>query len=525
MHLELGRETNKELAADGNMQNLKLLSTFQKAKSEQNCKYDLRLKSNHIGDLMQQCCNDRKTSDPYLQRVGIPVFAMMYSKNQLHLIESKKLWVLHLDATGSVVREPDSEDCKRILYYALVARFLNSTIPLAELISSEHDTTAISHFLKDYRKFVVQDGYKWPTFSIVVVDWSWVLIHGLLFEWNHIEIQTYLKIAYDCAKKNIAFPKDMVIIHTFCSYYMHRAADNLDRKFPEYPGCNLVLDCIAFMIMCQTLTELDAAFESTISILLSPDESVADEKLEKLNSFHKEGFAEVIANNSNIDIELTFDDDDDKDGIAINSPFFFHFYEIFQKVESSTRSLNDDEDPTNKCYSPEVAKLILNHFMPFIIMAAAILFKNVLPEASRLSNAYVEAHFKTVKDAVLRNQRHLPIARFIRKLKKYTSELAHEEKQKVLLKSRKEMKPLYPQNRKKNEKKIEENETADSESDEIEMIPIPLDPSLEESWEKNKRGRKRKAQSHLECHSFKKSTQSQESKVDKKKRKASRKKK
>ena len=78
MHLEVGRETNKELAADGNMQNLKLLSTFQKAKSEQNCKYDLRLKSNHIGDLMQQCCDDRKTSDPYLQRVGIPIFAMMY---------------------------------------------------------------------------------------------------------------------------------------------------------------------------------------------------------------------------------------------------------------------------------------------------------------------------------------------------------------------------------------------------------------------------------------------------------------
>ena len=126
------------------------------------------------------------------------------------------------------------------------------------------------------------------------------------------------------------------MIQTCSSHYMHRAADNLDRTFPEYPGRNLALD---------------AAFESTISILLSPDESVADEKLEKLNSFHKEGFAEVVANNSNIDIELTFDDDDDKDNIAINSPFFFHFYEIFQNLESSTRSLNDDEDPPNKCYS------------------------------------------------------------------------------------------------------------------------------------------------------------------------------
>ena len=88
------------------------------------------------------------------------------------LIDCEKIWVLHLDATGSVVREPDGEECKRILYYALVARFMNSTIPLAEFISSEHDTTSISHFLKDYRKFVVQGGYKWPTLTVFVVDWS-----------------------------------------------------------------------------------------------------------------------------------------------------------------------------------------------------------------------------------------------------------------------------------------------------------------------------------------------------------------
>ena len=111
---------------------------------------------------------------------------------------------------------------------------------------------------------------------------------------------------------------------------MHRAADNLYIKFPDYPGRNLVSDYLAFMILCQTLSELDAVFQSTISIPLSHDESVANEALGNLNSFDKEGFAQVIANKSNIDIELTFDDDDDKDGIAINSPFFFHFYEIFQ---------------------------------------------------------------------------------------------------------------------------------------------------------------------------------------------------
>ena len=82
------------------------------------------------------------------------------------------------------------------------------------------------------------------------------------------------------------------------------------------------------------------------------------------------------------------------------------------------RLLSDEDEPTNKFYSPEVAKLILNHFMPFVIMTTAILFADLLPEVSRLSNAYVEAHFKTIKDTVLRNETHLPIARFIRNMKR-----------------------------------------------------------------------------------------------------------
>ena len=103
---------------------------------------------------------------------------------------------------------------------------------------------------------------------------------------------------------------------------MHRAAENLDRKFPAYSRRDLVLDCIAFMILCEKLSELDEVFELTVSILLSPDVSVADKGLEKLNTFHKAGFTDIMGNESNFDVELTFDDDGDKDGISINSPFF-----------------------------------------------------------------------------------------------------------------------------------------------------------------------------------------------------------
>ena len=67
-------------------------------------------------------------------------------------------------------------------------------------------------------------------------------------------------------------------------------------------------------------------------------------------------------------------------------------------------------------------------------MATAILFADLLPEVSRLSNAYVKAHFKTVKDIVLRKETHLPTARFIRKLIKYYQRVSARRKTKSVIK-------------------------------------------------------------------------------------------
>ena len=45
----------------------------------------------------------------------------------------------------------------KVCFY-LIAKFLNSTMSLEELIFPEHNTIVITHFLKDYREFAVQNG-------------------------------------------------------------------------------------------------------------------------------------------------------------------------------------------------------------------------------------------------------------------------------------------------------------------------------------------------------------------------------
>lgn len=77
---ETAREIDSEFAQDGHMQNLRLLSTYQKAKSEHNCRNDRILSSSDLSDLFQQWVEDTRNKDPYIRYVGLPLYAIMYSQ-------------------------------------------------------------------------------------------------------------------------------------------------------------------------------------------------------------------------------------------------------------------------------------------------------------------------------------------------------------------------------------------------------------------------------------------------------------
>ena len=68
-----------ELVRAGNMQELRSLHVYQKAKSEVNCQYDLTLKSLDLQDLIQLRVNERSLSDPYLRHAS-DLNATMFSE-------------------------------------------------------------------------------------------------------------------------------------------------------------------------------------------------------------------------------------------------------------------------------------------------------------------------------------------------------------------------------------------------------------------------------------------------------------
>ena len=161
-----------------------------------NCQSDANgLGSMHLSDLFQKYINNQKNNDPCRRFVYLPVTVHLYSVVQFRILD-KHDDITGLDATGSIVCLPNGLSCKRILYYAINVRKFSRLIPMAEMITSEQNSPSIESLLKNYKNFLQSQTSKWPVFKIIAVDWSWVLINGLLCEWNKMNMLRYLDIAY-----------------------------------------------------------------------------------------------------------------------------------------------------------------------------------------------------------------------------------------------------------------------------------------------------------------------------------------
>ena len=78
----------------------------------------------------------------------------MHTEEQIRLFNcyEKDIVVLNLDATGSIISNP-FPGFTRIFYYALTfkhPKYKMSPVPVAEMISNDHTTAEITHFLHEW---------------------------------------------------------------------------------------------------------------------------------------------------------------------------------------------------------------------------------------------------------------------------------------------------------------------------------------------------------------------------------------
>lgn len=122
----------------------------------------------------------KQKKDPFLRSVGLPLTAIMHTAQDLVAMKSQKNIILHLDATGSIVRRPQDLDCKRIYYFCILARHEVEIIKLTHMITSEHTTASIGNLLSVHKNFVLEQNKKWPFAKIIVVDQAWASINAII---------------------------------------------------------------------------------------------------------------------------------------------------------------------------------------------------------------------------------------------------------------------------------------------------------------------------------------------------------
>ena len=142
----------------GNLTGIKSADCLRKVKSEM--KSESRFSNLYMEDVAatQQYSRYLLPDPPmsgYVQYfVQDPFIVHMYSYKQIELLKffDIKSIILNLDATGSLISKPPSYS-KKILYYALTIQhpeYSTSPIRIAEMISSDHNTAKISHFLNKW---------------------------------------------------------------------------------------------------------------------------------------------------------------------------------------------------------------------------------------------------------------------------------------------------------------------------------------------------------------------------------------
>lgn len=225
------RTVDEELACDGNLLHVHSLGTYQKVASEDNHRFHKPLLSYDQQGIIAAFNDELKLKDRFLRDYIHPITVHMYSEEQLDAVEN--LVFVHIDSTGNIARTPNGVVCNKTQLYSITGQIDSVTVPIAEMLTSNHKRESISDFLRRYVTFVESSNRKLPIAKVAVTDWSWALIHAVLENFSKTDILSYLQKTYDIAMGYDSEPIDFMLLYTCCFHNIKRMRENLKKINPN----------------------------------------------------------------------------------------------------------------------------------------------------------------------------------------------------------------------------------------------------------------------------------------------------
>lgn len=245
----------------GNLGNIRSDRVFYKVSHEMLSRDDQAIKDRDDMYLLKESCSE---FIKYVSEPEQPDFeTYLFSKDQVEVLKKIGSVTMHVDATGTVVRETTRDPSlfhkgknkeKRLLYYAAVTTHNGKIIPVAEYLTTKQTASAITNWLIEFRKFYEKQ-CNTKLVVHVVSDFSGAILKAFAKAFNDCNVVVdYLNKCYDFMYEGQTFDCNVVI--SLCS--CHRSL-----------AC-LVTACVAPAFNISTVECLDLWFTAIATVLLSP---------------------------------------------------------------------------------------------------------------------------------------------------------------------------------------------------------------------------------------------------------------
>lgn len=404
---------NQELAAAGNLQNIKSDCTIRKIKSE--CYKHLDRDKDDILDLVQM----QKCHPEYIKEIAFPFCVKLYSLEQLRIACSSKP-VLYFDATGGVVRNPFND--KRVYLYTGVVQVdtIKRLSSVFDMISSHHFAKSIVKIFQDFRIFC-EEHNKWPIFRCVVTDFSFANLHGIALGFNRMTLAEYLELCFTVVMHSSSLDPKYVAIHLCCAHFMKMVMKDVEKHFADIETKNFVKKVIILFSSLKTMDLVRDSFINFVILINTKNAAQMETSVQNLKSYFDQA---SVSNDDRLHIPAVIDGNyvkNQRDESGHNSsPFFLYFSQLAQQALTY---IKDQPTSENKFYSPNYLNLVLTKYMPYFpLWSSLFLEENIV----RVSNAPVENYFGFLKHTILKGQRNLKCSRFIRQIREHVLAIKKE---------------------------------------------------------------------------------------------------
>ncbi|KAF3837193.1 hypothetical protein F7725_004657 [Dissostichus mawsoni] len=298
------------------------------------------------------------------------------------------------------------------------------------MLTNEHSIPPITFWLMQFLRKLSQ--YTKIKVHQVETDYSWALLQSVLLSFNKESIVSYLDRAFAiCSKlKSWKEIRMLTVLHICSAHVLKAVAQSIGRKTADKGLKEFATFAFARLQNATSMTTALKIFRSLCTVLIGKHNSnTVLIHLKAMKDFIKECRIPDMEEGNKLGVSPLTQEEDDEERrnahtIVGRSPFTYEFRKVMEEVQGEL----EKEEDENPYFCPGIVDVLFDNYLGIFPLWSGLLLGNLKRYATdteedtfgqsktRDTNCHVERWFGIVKHSILKKQRRLRPATYIRKM-------------------------------------------------------------------------------------------------------------